>query len=51
MVRMDVLILIFIFLNLLMIVVSKNYNLKFGKKVENIQMYNNVEDMIEGRFF
>ena len=29
----------------------KNYNLKFGKKVENIQMYNNVEDMIEGRFF
>ena len=26
----------------------KNYNIKFGKKVENIQIYNNVEDMMEG---
>jgi hypothetical protein len=26
----------------------RNYNIKFGKKVENIQMYSNVQDMIEG---
>lgn len=26
----------------------RNYNIKFGKKVENLQMYNKVEDMIEG---
>ena len=26
----------------------KNYNIKFGKKVQNLEMYSNVEDMLEG---
>jgi len=27
----------------------RNYNIKFGKKVDNLQMYSNVQDMIEGK--